>query len=196
MRSIVTFERWRRLDAVMRACSDPPPTHDAVNQDGLIGAPRVPASRPVCDLRGGGSVRARKSRISAAISVACVSSAKCPVSSKCTSALGLSRLYACAPAGRKNRIVASPNGKQRCPLRPEVRLKLRINRSRHWTNGIRTCACVSEERLRHRHLDRRKSKSEPLAALGARIAPTLRTPSPRHRLSASLSQFQRPDLTD
>ena len=43
----------------------------------------------------------RKSRIAVAISAACVSSAKCPVSKKRTSALGISRLKASAPGGRK-----------------------------------------------------------------------------------------------
>src|SRR5262249_32796174 len=46
--------------------------------------------------------RARKSRIAAPISSACVSSAKCPVSKKRTAAPGMSRLNASAPAGRKN----------------------------------------------------------------------------------------------
>jgi len=45
---------------------------------------------------------ARKSRIAAAISGACVSSAKCPVSKKLTTASGISRLNASAPGGRKN----------------------------------------------------------------------------------------------
>src|SRR6516225_5877606 len=45
---------------------------------------------------------ARRSRIAAAISAACVSKAKCPVSKKRTTALGISRLNASAPAGRKN----------------------------------------------------------------------------------------------
>ena len=40
--------------------------------------------------------------IAAAISVACVSSAKWPVSKKRTTASGMSRLNASAPAGRKN----------------------------------------------------------------------------------------------
>src|SRR5262249_49514848 len=47
-------------------------------------------------------IQARKSRIAAAISAACVSSAKCPVSRKRTTAAGMSRLKASAPAGRKN----------------------------------------------------------------------------------------------
>jgi hypothetical protein len=46
--------------------------------------------------------RGRKSRMAAAISAACVSSAKCPVSKKRTSASGISRLNASAPCGRKN----------------------------------------------------------------------------------------------
>ena len=46
--------------------------------------------------------RARKSRMLAAISSTCVSSAKCPESKKVTTALGLSRLKASAPGGRKN----------------------------------------------------------------------------------------------
>src|SRR3546814_18265741 len=45
--------------------------------------------------------RVRKPRISAAISAAWVSSAKCPVSKKRTTAAGMSRLKASAPAGRK-----------------------------------------------------------------------------------------------
>src|SRR5579862_2689727 len=44
----------------------------------------------------------RKSRIAAAISAACVSSAKCPVSKKRMTAPGMSRLKASAPGGRKN----------------------------------------------------------------------------------------------
>ena len=44
----------------------------------------------------------RKSRIAAAISAACVSSAKWPVSKKRTTASGMSRLNASAPGGRKN----------------------------------------------------------------------------------------------
>src|SRR5262249_41828084 len=44
----------------------------------------------------------RKSRIAAAISGACVSSAKWPVSKKRTTAPGMSRWNASAPAGRKN----------------------------------------------------------------------------------------------
>src|SRR5262249_17546305 len=44
----------------------------------------------------------RKSRIVAAISAAWVSNAKCPVSKKRTTAPGISRLNASAPAGRKN----------------------------------------------------------------------------------------------
>src|SRR5882724_3050835 len=44
----------------------------------------------------------RKSRIAAAISPACVSSAKWPVSRKRTTAPGMSRLNASAPGGRKN----------------------------------------------------------------------------------------------
>src|SRR5439155_12991294 len=44
---------------------------------------------------------ARKSRIAAAISSACVSSAKWPVSKKRMTAPGTSRLNASAPAGRK-----------------------------------------------------------------------------------------------
>src|SRR5215471_4900883 len=44
----------------------------------------------------------RKSRIAAAISLACVSSAKWPVSKKRTTASGMSRVNASAPAGRKN----------------------------------------------------------------------------------------------
>src|SRR5262252_2676233 len=46
--------------------------------------------------------RARNSRIAPAISGAWVSSAKCPVLKKRTSAPGLSRLNASAPTGRKN----------------------------------------------------------------------------------------------
>src|SRR5262245_54862727 len=46
--------------------------------------------------------RDRKSRIAAAISPQCVSSAKWPVSKKRTSAFGMSRLNASAPDGRKN----------------------------------------------------------------------------------------------
>src|SRR2546428_13836237 len=45
---------------------------------------------------------ATKSRIAAAISSACVSSAKWPVSKKRTTAPGMSRLTAPAPGGRKN----------------------------------------------------------------------------------------------
>jgi hypothetical protein len=45
---------------------------------------------------------ARKSRISSAISSACVSRAKWPVSKKRTTAPGMSRLNASAPGGRKN----------------------------------------------------------------------------------------------
>src|ERR1700722_12309302 len=45
---------------------------------------------------------ARNSRIALAISAACVSSAKCPVSKKRTTAFGISRLNASAPGGRKN----------------------------------------------------------------------------------------------
>ena len=44
----------------------------------------------------------RNSQIAAAISRACVSSAKCPVSKKRTTASGMSRLKAAAPAGKKN----------------------------------------------------------------------------------------------
>ena len=40
--------------------------------------------------------------MAAAISAACVSSAKCPVSKKRTTAPGMSRLNASAPRGRKN----------------------------------------------------------------------------------------------
>src|SRR5262245_26677837 len=47
-------------------------------------------------------MRARKSRMIAAISGPRLSKAKCPASSKWISACGLSRLNACAPAGRKN----------------------------------------------------------------------------------------------
>src|SRR6516164_7635949 len=47
------------------------------------------------------SLRPRKSRIAVAISWACVSSAKWPVSKKWTSAFGSSRLKASAPGGRK-----------------------------------------------------------------------------------------------
>src|SRR5262249_54789 len=43
----------------------------------------------------------RKSRMAGAISAAWVSSAKCPVSSRRTTASGMSRLNASAPAGRK-----------------------------------------------------------------------------------------------
>src|SRR6516225_11421794 len=46
--------------------------------------------------------RVKKSRIAAAISAACVSSAKWPVSKKRTTASGISRLNASAPDGRKN----------------------------------------------------------------------------------------------
>src|SRR4029453_15007916 len=46
--------------------------------------------------------QARKLRIAPAISGAWVSSAKCPVSKKRTTAPGLSRLNASAPTGRKN----------------------------------------------------------------------------------------------
>ena len=46
--------------------------------------------------------RGRKSRMAAAISAACVSSAKWPVSKKRTTASGMSRLNASAPGGRKN----------------------------------------------------------------------------------------------
>src|SRR5262249_60814969 len=46
--------------------------------------------------------RDRKLRIAAAISSQCVSRAKWPVSKKRTSASGMSRLNACAPAGKKN----------------------------------------------------------------------------------------------
>src|SRR6516225_11318414 len=46
--------------------------------------------------------RERKLRIAAAISSQCVSRAKWPVSKKRTSASGMSRLNASAPAGRKN----------------------------------------------------------------------------------------------
>src|SRR4051794_26927353 len=53
------------------------------------------ADRRVADLG------ARKSRISAAISSTCVSSAKWPVSKKRTTAPGMSRLNASAPGGRK-----------------------------------------------------------------------------------------------
>ena len=45
---------------------------------------------------------ARKSRIAAAISAACVSSAKCPVSRNWMTAFEMSRLNASAPAGKKN----------------------------------------------------------------------------------------------
>ena len=40
--------------------------------------------------------------MAAAISAACVSKAKCPVSKKRTTASGMSRLNASAPCGRKN----------------------------------------------------------------------------------------------
>src|ERR1700749_636860 len=49
-----------------------------------------------------GADHARKSRILSAISLACVSTAKCPVSRKRTTAEGISRLNAAAPGGRKN----------------------------------------------------------------------------------------------
>src|SRR3984893_10605388 len=45
---------------------------------------------------------ARRSPMAAAISAACVSSAKCPGSKKRTTAPGMSRLNASAPRGRKN----------------------------------------------------------------------------------------------
>src|SRR5262245_20170913 len=65
----------------------------------LVGGPGPRTGRGRAELC---NQRARKSRIAAAISAACVSSAKCPVSKKRTTALGISRLKASAPGGRKN----------------------------------------------------------------------------------------------
>jgi hypothetical protein len=72
--------------------------------------PRRPENRQRWRSRGRGAGRSlvlrddhfRKSRMLSAISRACVSSAKWPVSKKRTSARGISRLNASAPGGRKN----------------------------------------------------------------------------------------------
>src|ERR1700730_16436055 len=64
----------------------------------LVRLPEQPKARAVgLQVQG-----ARKPRIAAAISLACVSSAKWPVSRKRTTAPGISRLNASAPGGRKN----------------------------------------------------------------------------------------------
>src|SRR5262249_35101636 len=80
------------------------PTEFLENDGAHDDSPLIGSTHPL-DSRGwslGLRNQARNSRIAAAISAACVSSAKCPVSRKRTTAAGMSRLKASAPAGRKN----------------------------------------------------------------------------------------------
>ena len=66
--------------------------------------------------------------MAAAISGACVSSAKCPVSKKRTVAFGMSRLNASAPGGRKNGSFLPHTASKRRLMGPEILLESRIER--------------------------------------------------------------------
>ncbi len=70
----------------------------------------------------------RNSRMAAAMSAAWVSSAKWPVSKKRTTACGMSRLNASAPAGRKNGSLLTPDREERRFVRAEIVLECRIER--------------------------------------------------------------------
>ena len=63
-----------------------------------------------------------------AISRACVSSAKCPVSKKRTSASGISRLNASAPGGRKNGSFLPQTAKKRRLVLSKIGLEFWIQR--------------------------------------------------------------------
>ena len=66
--------------------------------------------------------------MAAAISAACVSSAKCPVSKKRTTASGMSRLNASAPGGRKNGSFLPHTASKRRLVGAEILLEGRVER--------------------------------------------------------------------
>src|SRR6266446_552651 len=70
----------------------------------------------------------RKSRIAAAISAACVSKAKWPVSRKRTAASGMSRLNALGAGRQEERIVPAPHREEWRLVGAEVPLKSRVER--------------------------------------------------------------------
>jgi hypothetical protein len=72
--------------------------------------------------------RAKKSRISAAISLAWVSSAKWPASKKWIVAPGISRLKRLGTARQEKRIVLSPNCQETWLVSPEIALEDRVKR--------------------------------------------------------------------